>query len=525
MIRCLTLLLIFSAWAIDSYKFLVYAPVFGYSHSVFMGTIADILTEAGHDVTILMPILDTEDNRNVVKLTKHVIKIPPNGRAAEFVKEKDKGFNRIWTMQPNPLELLKMMGNLTHVFAHTCEGVLAQEQILRELAEEKFDVGISEPFVSCGFGIFEVLKIPTTVATLSTVHKDIVSRIIGEPIVPSYVPGVMSTMGDRMSLIDRIKNIADVIFGQHFFSRTYEQELLVFRKKYGPQFKHYEELIGETSFVLTNSNPYLDYARPMLHKTVPIGGITVNIDPKKNVLSEKWDRILKERNRTVLVSFGSMAKSIWMPDEYKQSLVKVFESMPDTTFIWKYEEEGSQLAAHLKNVYHSTCVPQVALLADPRLTAFVTHGGLGSVTELAHMGKPAILIPVFADQTRNARMFIKHGCGIMISKFDLEKTDVLRDSLTTILSDPSFSKNAKRLSEMLLNRPISAKQLLITHCEFAARFGRLPNLDPHGRHLSYMEYFLIDIAVVVLGVSATVMFIVIMVLRKCFCSTLKMKKD
>lgn len=36
--------------------------------------------------------------------------------------------------------------------------------------------------------------------------------------------------------------------------------------------------------------------------------------------------------------------------------------MPDTTFIWKYEEKGATLTAHLKNVYLSTWVPQNALL-------------------------------------------------------------------------------------------------------------------------------------------------------------------
>ncbi|KAK6040479.1 hypothetical protein COOONC_22017 [Cooperia oncophora] len=137
-----------------------------------------------------------------------------------------------------------------------------------------------------------------------------------------------------------------------------------------------------------NSNPYLDYPRPMLHKTVPIGGIAVHIDPKKNELSKKWDSILNERNTTVLVSFGSVAKAIYMPDEYKENLLEVFKSMPETTFIWKYEAEGSQIAAQLENVHVSTWVPQNALLADPRLTAFITHGGLGSTTELAHLGKP-----------------------------------------------------------------------------------------------------------------------------------------
>lgn len=34
----------------DSYKILVYSPTFGHSHSNYMGRIADILAEAGHNV-------------------------------------------------------------------------------------------------------------------------------------------------------------------------------------------------------------------------------------------------------------------------------------------------------------------------------------------------------------------------------------------------------------------------------------------------------------------------------------------
>ncbi|PIO64812.1 hypothetical protein TELCIR_13543 [Teladorsagia circumcincta] len=113
-------------------------------------------------------------------------------------------------------------------------------------------------------------------------------------------------------------------------------------------------------------------------------------------------------------------------------------------------------------------------LADPRLTAFITNGGLGSVIELAYLGKPAILIPIFADQTRNAHMLAKHGGGIVLNKVALGHPHLLRESLRKIFDNPvycfdCFSQNAKRLSEMLKNQPISAKQLLIGHSEFAAK--------------------------------------------------------
>ncbi|KAK6011003.1 UDP-glucoronosyl and UDP-glucosyl transferase, partial [Ostertagia ostertagi] len=391
--------------------------------------------------TVLMPIMDVEEGAKTgVKLTKKIIKTPIDPRVEEMMRYKSIMLSHMWTMQPN---------------------LISDDALMKRLADEKFDVASLKPSVSA-------VSIPSSISTFSGVHLDIISNSIGEPITPSYVPGGMSTKGDRMNFFDRLKNLVDTVMGQRFFSNTFVEEIKAFRSKFGPQFKDYEEILADASYVFTNSNPYLDYPRPMLHKTVPLGGVAVHIDPKKNVLSKEWNSVLSERNTTVLVSFGSVAKSIYMPDEYRKTLLEVFESMPDTTFIWKYEAEGSQIAAHLKNVHLSTWVPQNALLADPRLTAFITHGGLGSTTELAHLGKPAILVPIFADQTRNAHMLAKHGGGIVLNKVNLEHPQLLRDSLRRIFDDASFSHNAKRLSEMLINQPISARQLLIRHSEFAA---------------------------------------------------------
>ncbi|KAK6040685.1 hypothetical protein COOONC_21810 [Cooperia oncophora] len=220
-----------------------------------------------------------------------------------------------------------------------------------------------------------------------------------------------------------------------------------------------------------------------------------------------------------------MAKSVLMPDEYKKTLLEVFESMSETTFIWKYEEEGSKLAAHLKNVYLSPWVPQNALLADPRLTVFVTHGGLGSTMELAYMGKPALLIPLFSDQMRNAYMMGRHGGCIVLKRNDLGSSQKITDSLRTLMSDASYSKNAERLAAMLVDQPISAKQLFIRHSEFAARFGRLPNLDPYGRQLSFFQYYLIDLFLFVVAVLAIGIFVAVKIFRA-FCSArAKSKKE
>ncbi|KAK6042619.1 hypothetical protein COOONC_19876 [Cooperia oncophora] len=154
---------------------------------------------------------------------------------------------------------------------------------------------------------------------------------------------------------------------------------------------------------------------------------------------------------------------------FRKSLLKVFEAMPDTTFIWKYEIEDSNMIRNVSNVYLSAWLPQNALLADPRITAFVTHGGLGSTTEIAYMGKPAVMVPLFADQIRNANMLAKHGGAVVLQKYDLGKPARLLSAIESVIRDESYSMNARALAEMLVNQPMSARQLMLRHAEFAAR--------------------------------------------------------
>ncbi|KAK6036671.1 hypothetical protein COOONC_25824 [Cooperia oncophora] len=74
-------------------------------------------------------------------------------------------------------------------FQSKASALISDNVLMKRLAEEKFDVGIAEPISICGLGIFEAVKIPSSIAAFSGVHVEIVSKNIGEPINPSYVPG------------------------------------------------------------------------------------------------------------------------------------------------------------------------------------------------------------------------------------------------------------------------------------------------------------------------------------------------
>ncbi|ULU09367.1 hypothetical protein L3Y34_014049 [Caenorhabditis briggsae] len=82
-------------------------------------------------------------------------------------------------------------------------------------------------------------------------------------------------------------------------------------------------------------------------------------------------------------------------------------SQPNCTFIWKYESDDVEFAESVENLEFVKWAPQMELLKDSRMTAFLTHGGLGSTNEAAFFGIPTIMIPIFADQSRSVR---SHKC-------------------------------------------------------------------------------------------------------------------
>ncbi|EPB76931.1 hypothetical protein ANCCEY_03967 [Ancylostoma ceylanicum] len=126
------------------------------------------------------------------------------------------------------------------------------------------------------------------------------------------------------------------------------------------------------NWILTNSEPLLDFAKPTLHGVVDLGGIGV---PEAKPLSEvhsmfasltnEWNDVLNLRPDTVLMSFGSAAPSIHMPDEMKMAIVDVVKSYTNITFIWKYEQPDDPLVANVQNLIVSEWTPQSDLLGEP----------------------------------------------------------------------------------------------------------------------------------------------------------------
>lgn len=123
----------------------------------------------------------------------------------------------------------------------------------------------------------------------------------------------MSKFTDKMTMTERLLNAIAVPI---FHSLLPTHEFKSFRPPY--QAIDIQKMEHLSSFILSNSNPYIDYPRPTLEKNVQIGGISVDVENLKiHKVNEEWDRILDMRQKTILVSFGSVMLSKDMPVENK----------------------------------------------------------------------------------------------------------------------------------------------------------------------------------------------------------------
>ena len=84
-------------------------------------------------------------------------------------------------------------------------------------------------------------------------------------------------------------------------------------------------------------------------------------------------------------------------------------------------------------------VPQIEVLS--RASAFVTHGGMNSVSESLSFGVPMVVIPQMSEQAIVARRVEALGAGVYLAKEDVT-ADRLAESVLHVLGDPRFGDRA-----------------------------------------------------------------------------------
>uniref|UniRef100_A0A7I4YXK4 glucuronosyltransferase n=1 Tax=Haemonchus contortus TaxID=6289 RepID=A0A7I4YXK4_HAECO len=489
-------------------KILVFSAPLGFSHMQFMAAIADTLFEAGHDVTVLHPVAHPEKLHAVSKKSKQLlIHLPKSHYRHHDAKEMG-----LWNLASDSvIDRMSIVMTFTESQLEMCEYLLRDNYTINLLRNEKFDVGISEIFALCGFGIFELANIPNLVGASAVGVVDTMNEFIDVPIMPSFMPSFLSSYGENMTFQQRFVNFflhGAVSMASQLIRFRYER---IFAK-YGLYSGLREFVYARINYVLSNSDEFLDFSWPKSDKLVHIGGITL---PKTATLEEKYRLIMERHDRrgVILISFGSSVPTVQMPHSMRTAILDAVSKFQNYTFIWKIDETDT--VPEMPNLVTSSWLPQAALLGHPKLRCFVSHGGLNSVLELARNGKPSILVPLYGDQHRNAKLVESRGSAIVIYKEHLTSENLIK-SLQTILEDDIYRQKAERLSSLMTRKPFDLKERLLSTVEFSALHGKIEELNSYSYKMGVVQYFSLDVLFVTLSMLVLLVPILIHVVRKLF---------
>uniref|UniRef100_A0A0N4Z2L6 UDP-glucuronosyltransferase n=1 Tax=Parastrongyloides trichosuri TaxID=131310 RepID=A0A0N4Z2L6_PARTI len=497
-----------------SYKILSVVPQFGGSHVRFMGKVSDILVKAGHEVTFLLIPVDPNLTMEGTKLAK-IVKPQPD----EELLRQNSNFMATSSVWENNLKMIfkikESVDKIVKGFTLSCKNVINNDTLIEELRNEKFDLGITQHIDYCGFGLFKLLNIPAHVSLFAGGFMPTHYSKFGLTFPLAQMPDLFMDSTDlEMGFFNRIRNIFSFKMVCLYNDRIIEETEKIFNEKFGDNFVDIKQEIREASFHISNSDPVVDLAYPTLSKIVQIGGFSI---PKPNKLNDEWEKIISKRSKNILISFGSIAKSSQMPEEFKRSFVEAINQFPDVTFIWKYEDPKDNFAENASNIHLSSWVPQTDLLNDKRLSGFMTHGGLNSLTESANYGMPLIVIPLFADQPRNAKIVEKIGFGKYLDKSRLSDPEAIKQAIQVLLEDDNvYKKNANRVKEMIKNRVYNQTDIFVKHIEYACKFKKLPHLNMEGHDISIFKYAFIDIILFFVAVSLIIISLIIFSIYKLF---------
>uniref|UniRef100_A0AC35UEX5 Glucuronosyltransferase n=1 Tax=Rhabditophanes sp. KR3021 TaxID=114890 RepID=A0AC35UEX5_9BILA len=513
------LLLLFFISVVYPYKIAVFTPVISPSQYIWNGRVASKLAGAGNDVTLIalkyfgLPIKQPK--------ISPLVKIVEVEGASDFDWEGAQEINNQAMFEDLSFfdgRMKIMMNSTVNQMIIACGNFLQDKPFLKWLENEKFDLAITHMYEYCPIGLIHHAKIPTWIWMNSGALMDYIAYDIGLPLPSSYVsPGVMES-DDQMTLFERTKSfightITPYVYHEYMIT---SKETELFRKYISPDFPDLRDLGKACPLVMANTNELYDVPKPTLHKVVYIGGLGMSKKDSKP-LEGIFKKVAEDPKvkGIILLSFGSVANASFIPVEWKSAFMDAFASFPDYHFFFRYV--GDDLKKnHPKNVDVTDWLPQSDLLQHPKTKLIITHGGYNSIQESIQASKPMIMVALFGDQPKNAVIAQRNGLGIYLKKAQISKQNIM-NAISKILHDNTYEKRMQLLQKMIEKQPFTPDEKLVKYTNYLAEFKSLDNLVPYGTKLNFIQYYQIDVVIILVSIILGVLFLIYKLLKLLLC--------
>ncbi|KAI8885133.1 glycosyltransferase family 1 protein [Backusella circina FSU 941] len=244
-------------------------------------------------------------------------------------------------------------------------------------------------------------------------------------------------------------------------------------------------------------------------------------------LNEDLTEFLGNHLRVIYIAFGQHARATLKANSLiLASLLEVLESGETDGILWStaspiedFPQEvttTSNTTYIVKNfferkhpqIWFEKWVPQTAVLLHPSTQLFVSHGGLGSISESLYAGKRMALFPFFGDQPGNAKTMERANVGgvIRLDAGVSQNANMMKELLVD--KTGVVGENVKRIQALVQIHARDGPRLgaaILEEVAFSSVDGKIPHRYEASRRMSFIKAHKIDIYVIFILVVSTSM--------------------
>lgn len=476
-----------------------------YSHQIVYQSLVKDLSERGHHLTIL-----TADRMN----SNH-----PNITEIYMDSSYEENINFVECKEAGGLKLFYL---LLKAQVKRSERQLQQsevQELIKNHTKYNFDLIILEYlFASPMLGFSDLYNCP--IVGFSAIGTGIpVHELLGNDANPVIHPEILFPyQHGRLKFIERVNSFIYYIGTKFVLQPIFETIGMVQLYRYFPNItKNLAGIEDRVDLIFVNTNPVLDYARPITPNTIQLG--SMHVHPPNPVVGELKELLDSSQNGIIYMSFGSNVKSKDLRNETKAIFIEVFRLLPYDV-LWKFEDD--RLANKSDNVKISKWFPQSDLLAHPNVRLFITQGGLMSLEESIDRETPMLGVPFLLDQYQNCLKIQEEGFGL---RLDLEDITVksLHNAIVEVMK-PKYKENIKKFKQLIYDEPMTSREKAVWWTEYVIRHKGAKHLKYPGRLVPFYQRHWLD----VIAALASILYLLrklFTLLRRVIISFRKMKKE
>ncbi|XP_013049240.2 UDP-glucuronosyltransferase 2A2 isoform X2 [Anser cygnoides] len=484
-----------------------YSKILDNSHWLNVEYILKELVARGHEVTVLLPSCFL-----ILNATQHspfhfeVVEVPISKKEMAAIMDESFYF---WFYEERELpvwesvyKIVQLLRKLEIVTKTICDGVLRNKVLMERLRASAFDVLVADPLVPSGELFAEMLGIPFVYTIRFSIGNTVERLCGGLPAPPSYVPAILSRLTDKMSFMERLKNIGSYALQDFMYHYLF----------WGTWDQYYSDVLGRPTTLcetmgkaeiwLIRTYWDFEFPRPFLPNFEFVGGL--HCQPAKPLPKEMEEFVQSSGEHGIVVfSLGSMVYNL--TDEKSNVIARALSQLPQKV-LWRYK--GKKPEALGSNTRTYDWIPQNDLLGHPLTKAFITHGGTNGIYEAIYHGIPLVGIPMFADQHDNIAHMRAKGAAVELD-FGTLKTEDLVDAVNAVINNSSYKENALRLSKIHHDQPTKPLDRAVFWIEFVMRHKGAKHLRPAAHHLTWYQYHCLDVLAFLFTCAAIAVFILV----------------